>query len=269
MRLHVEQLGSDGDLLVVLSAFGLDHTPMAAAIEPVFSELPGWRRLYVDLPGTGESPTLIPPQSDSVLDKVIDTILGELHQQRFAVLGWSYGGYIGAGVVRRLPDQVSGLMMVCSGFKIRFQDRNLSGVLQSHPQPGWLDQVPAHLHEHLARAVGHQTGEIANNIAAVVNANRNTDDGFLGSLRANGFALSNEGELPSTFNAPICFVAGKRDRIVGYASLLDALGHYENASLTCISGAGHYLPVEQPHVFASITKGWLQQCQSHLDHTHR
>ena len=37
----------------------------------------------------------------------------ELGDERFAVIGWSYGGCLAAGVTRRLPEQVSGLMMVC------------------------------------------------------------------------------------------------------------------------------------------------------------
>ena len=262
MTLHIQEQGESNDNpIIVLPSFGFDHASMAAAIEPVFAELSGWRRLYVDLPGTGDSPAHCPPLSDAVLDAVVTTVQAELGDRRFALLGWSYGGYLATGVPRRLPDQVGGLMLVCTGFKIRTQDRDLSGVLASDPQVGWLDQVPSHLREHFAHAVGLQTGEVARRIISALHTTGPMEETYLASLRAEGFALSDENE-PTACNAPVCFVVGKRDRVVGYASLLDSLGKYDFASYTCISGAGHYLPLEQPDVFTVITKGWLEQCES-------
>ncbi len=34
----------------MLPWFGLDHSSVVAAFEPVFAGRPGWRRIYVDLP---------------------------------------------------------------------------------------------------------------------------------------------------------------------------------------------------------------------------
>jgi pimeloyl-ACP methyl ester carboxylesterase len=53
--LHVHVVG-EGEPLVVLPSFGLDHRAMVLAMEPAFSSAEGWARLYVDLPGTGSSP---------------------------------------------------------------------------------------------------------------------------------------------------------------------------------------------------------------------
>lgn len=90
MMLHVQPHGKDRPL-VVLPSFSLDHAAMATTVEPVFADPHGWRRLYVDLPGTGGSPPG-EPRSDATLDAVVDTIRAELGDERFAVLGWSYGG---------------------------------------------------------------------------------------------------------------------------------------------------------------------------------
>ncbi len=264
MLLHLQGHGSDSRPLVVLPPFGFDHTAMAAAIEPVVTDSSGWRRLYVDLPGTGDSPAHIAPRSDAVLNAVIGTIRAELHGRRFALLGWSYGGYLAAGVTRRLPDQVAGLLMVCTGFKIHPRDRDLSGVLASNPHPGWLDQVPSHLRQHFTQAVGLQTREVAGRIIAALDVNAPSDDAYLALLRADGFALSDE-DAVTPCNAPVFFVAGKRDRVVGYKSLFDSPDNYDYASYTCISSAGHYLPLEQPAIFAAIIGGWLEQCKAFLD----
>jgi pimeloyl-ACP methyl ester carboxylesterase len=247
----------------VLPSFGLDHAAMGEAVEPVFVDLSGWRRLYVDLPGTGDSPPG-EPRSDVVLDVPIETIRAEIGNERFVLAGWSYGGYLAAGVTRRLPEQVSGLMMVCTGFKIRPEDRDLTGVLTSTPHPGWLAQVPPGLHDHFAHAVGSQTAEVAERIAAVLGRNGPTDEAYLASLRTDGFALSDEA-TPTPCDAPVCFLTGHRDRIVGFASLFGALGSYDHGMHTTISNAGHYLPLEQPAVFAAVTQTWLAQCEAVLD----
>ena len=259
--LHLQSHGA-GRPLVVLPSFSLDHNAMASALEPVFIGRAGWRRLYVDLPGTGASPSG-EPRSDAVLDAVLGTIEAKLDDERFAILGWSYGGYLAAGVTRRLPEQVCGLMMVCTGFRIRPQDRDLTGTRASTPEPKWLDEVLPSLHDHFIHAVGSQTAEVATRIAGTLGRNGPTAEDYLSALRRDGFALSDETAL-TPCDAPVCLLAGQRDRVVGFASLFDALGNYGHATYTCLSSAGHYLPLEQPAIFASVTQSWLTECESFL-----
>lgn len=262
MTLHVQAHGN-GRPLVVLPSFSLDHAAMAKTLEPVFADMHGWRRLYVDLPGTGGSPAG-EPRSDIVLDDVEATIRAELGDRCFAVVGWSYGGYLAAGVTRRLSERVSGLMMVCTGFKIRPEDRDLAGGRPSVPQPGWLTRVPPVLHDHFVHAVGSQTREVAERIAAALRQNGPADEAYLASLRADGFALSDE-DASTPCDAPVCFLAGQRDRVIGFASLAGALSSYDVATYSCLASAGHYLPLEEPAVFAALTRSWLAQCQMLLD----
>jgi pimeloyl-ACP methyl ester carboxylesterase len=67
-----------GRPVLCLHGFGLDRTVMAAALEPVLAQRPGWRRIYPDLPGHGESPAG-PGDSDGVAASVhewADLLLG-------------------------------------------------------------------------------------------------------------------------------------------------------------------------------------------------
>lgn len=255
--LHLHRIGS-GQPLVVLPSFSLDHAAMAATVEPVFAELSGWRRIYVDLPGTGGSPPG-EPRSDVVLDEVVSTIRAELSNEHFALFGWSYGGYLAAALTRRLAHQVRGLMMVCAAFGIRPEDRDLTGVQPSTPRPGWLDRVPPGLHDHFTLAVGSQRADVAERIADALSRNGPTSEPYQSALRHGGLALSDEA-APTPCDAPVCFLAGQRDRVAGFANLLHELGTYENATFTILSSAGHYLPLEQPAAFASLSKSWLAEC---------
>ncbi len=258
MALNVDVLG-EGEPLVILPSFSLDHRAMARAVEPAFSAVDGWARLYVDLPGTGSS-AAGEPHSDAVLDEVVETVEEHVGGSGFAVVGWSYGGYLAAGLSRRLPGQVRGLMMVCVGLKIRPADRDLTGVLDSTPEADWLSGVPVHLHDHLRHAVGHQTVEVGHRVAAVLEANGSTDDAYLAALRSEGFALSDE-DTPTDVDTPACLVTGRRDRVVGYVDLFRALGRLRQADYVSIASAGHYLPVEEPHRFAAIIRAWLRRCR--------
>ena len=46
----------NGFPVLVLHGSGVDHREMAAALEPLFAQRPGYRRIYVDLPGMGRTP---------------------------------------------------------------------------------------------------------------------------------------------------------------------------------------------------------------------
>jgi pimeloyl-ACP methyl ester carboxylesterase len=258
MSVQVQTRG-EGRPVVVLPSFSLDHNAMAEVVEPVFAATTGWSRLYVDLPGTGASPPG-EPRSDAVLDDVVHTIDSMLGDQRFLVAGWSYGGYLAAGLARRLPPRIGGLLMMCTGFKIRPHDRNLAGVLPSDAEPGWLADVPANLHDHFAHAIGCQTAAVAQRVAAVLARNGPTDEPYLAALRTDGFALSDE-DVPTPCSAPVSILTGRRDRVAGYADLLSALGHYDHADYLTISNAGHYLPLEQPRLFEAAALSWLDECQ--------
>jgi pimeloyl-ACP methyl ester carboxylesterase len=88
--------------IIILHGLSIDHRAMAGPLEPVFKDREGWKRIYLDLPGMGETPGLdwITNQ-EQVLDIVLHFIESVIPGQRFAVAGYSYGGYLARGVIRR------------------------------------------------------------------------------------------------------------------------------------------------------------------------
>ena len=53
-RIHAEVRGTGAPILI-LHGGGLDHRHMLDALEPVFENTSGWQRVYMDLPGHGQS----------------------------------------------------------------------------------------------------------------------------------------------------------------------------------------------------------------------
>ncbi len=247
----------EGRPIVLLPWFGLESAVMAAAFEPVFSATTRLRRIYVDLPGTGRSQP-VAPSSDSVLDAVSVTVNSIVGGEPYLLAGCSYGGYLAAGLARSAPTQVAGLLLVCTGVKIRPEDRNLARALNPNPQPGWLDAVPDKWHDHFRHAIGHQTRSVAERVSRALALNASSEPRYLEALRSSGYQLSDEASsLP--FDGPVALVAGRQDRIAGYLDQFDALDRFPRGSYYALDAAGHYLPFEQPERIKTITLDWLAQ----------
>ena len=240
---------------MLLPWFGLDRAVMAAAFEPALAATDDVRRIYIDLPGTGGSPPA-GPSSDAVLEAVTETVESVIGTAPFLLAGCSYGGYLAAGLARRAPDRILGLLLVCPGVKIRRDQRNLSGVLPSTPQPGWLAEVPAELHTHFRLGIGRQTGAVAKRIAKAFRLNGPTESDYLAALRSAADPLSDD-DSPQRFDGNVTVIVGKRDRIVGHLDQLDALVNYPHGSFVALTDAGHYLPFETPKRFRALTLDWL------------
>jgi len=79
---------SSGDGVPVLALHGWtpDHRLMTGCLEPIFAELPGYRRIYPDLPGMGQSPAGDIDSSDGILAAVNAFIDEQIGDEPFAVL---------------------------------------------------------------------------------------------------------------------------------------------------------------------------------------
>jgi pimeloyl-ACP methyl ester carboxylesterase len=262
-----------GRPVVLLPGFGLDASVMAAACEPAFVAAASatgerWQRIYLDLPGTGGSPPG-EPTSEAVLSEIRKTVTELVGDTAVLLIGHSYGGYLASGLVRRDPAAIAGLCVVCAGPRIKPADRDLSGVLRSDPEPGWLDDVPEDLHGHFAQAIGHQTRTVASRVAAVLAARGPLDEDYLDALRPAGYQLDDEptddepdeptDDEPAGFAGQVALLAGRRDRIAGFRDSVAALDRYPYGTLTAVAEAGHYLPFEQPETFAGAILDWLTQ----------
>lgn len=257
MRLAYDELGQ-GTPIVCLPPFSLDRSVMAAAMEPVLARRAGLRRIYVDLPGHGESPAG-EPTSEYVADAVSSFIDAHLGGAPRLLAGWSYGGYIAAALARRKPARIAGLLQICAGAKTRPEDRDLPPAPAEPAPRGWLDEVAEDLKAHLATAIGNRTAPTAARVAGVMAASRPGDEEYRRRLQAGGYQLADEGRAAS-YPGPTCVITGRQDRVVGFADQFRALPAYPAASFAVVAEAGHYLPLEQPEAFRKVTEPWLDQC---------
>jgi pimeloyl-ACP methyl ester carboxylesterase len=249
----------DGYPVVCLPSFSTDRGITEAAFDQAMAAAGGLRRCYVDLPGHGESPAG-PPTSDGVVDVVSGLISRELPGQRFLLAGWSYGAYVAAALARRRPTDVAGLLLVCPGVMINMTDRALPAVASGQDEPGWLDDVPPPLREHLWQALGNRTPQIARRVAELLTASNPGDEEYRRQLRSAGYPLRDE-RSTFPFGGPTSIITGRQDAIVGYVDQFRRLGSYPAGTYVVLDQAGHYLPFEQPDAFATLVSEWRNRCR--------
>jgi pimeloyl-ACP methyl ester carboxylesterase len=231
VRIARQVLG-DGPPMLCLHSFATNGSFAERCFDPALRDA-AYQRIYLDLPGSGESPP-VGPTSESVLDAVLRVVDEEL-EGPVAIAGHSYGGYLAAAVARRRPDRVEGLLLVCQGVRIVPAERTLPSDAQPVPAP----------------------------IQALLDALPQRHGDCLRDLRANGYQLADE-RSPQAFAGPVATIAGRRDGIAGYVDQFEQMRNLPDGTYTAWAGAGHYLPLERPDAFALLAREWLARLNSRV-----
>ena len=251
---HYAEYGS-GTPVLALHGAGVDHREIAGALEPIFSKMPGFRRLYPDLPGTGRTPapdTII--SNDDVLDlllRLIDTTIGD---EPFLVMGQSYGGYLAGAIADLRPDQAVGLALICP---VGAQTRNVpqhevlvasddpTGGLDAEAEAAYRDYFVVQTPETLRRFREH-----------VAPASTQVDESGLLRIFSH-WELRERPEAVNVYPHPALILAGRQDATAGYTGPWELVERYPRATFAVLDSAGHALIHEQPDLLQAFVAEWL------------
>src|SRR5689334_6493224 len=112
ITVHYESFG-DGRPLVVLPGWPDDWRVPADYLEPVLAHRPGWRRIYLDLPGRGQTKgEAWITSNDQVLDVVLAVLDAIVPGERFALAGHSAGAHLARAILHRRAADIDGLLQV-------------------------------------------------------------------------------------------------------------------------------------------------------------
>jgi len=261
---HYTQHGS-GTPVLALHGAGVDHREIMGALEPLFADRPGHRRVYPDLPGMGRTPAPDAVNSNDdvlgILLGLVDAVIGE---EAFLLVGHSYGGYLARALANRRPGQVAGLALVCA---VDAQAR--------------AEEVPDHVVVHVAADLDPD-GTLEPAMAAefrdyLVVQTQATLRRFQETV-VPGVALADQAALERIFRRwrfrtapeqgpayanPTLILAGRQDATVGYAGSWRLLEHYPRATFAVLDRAGHGLLHEQVGLATALMAEWLDRVHEH------
>jgi pimeloyl-ACP methyl ester carboxylesterase len=245
----------------MLHGFSLDHRMMVACMEPVFRDRPGWRRIYLDMPGMGSSRVADGvASSDEMLRAVLEFIDKVVPGEDFAIAGESYGGYIARGIVRRRPQSVRGVLLICPMIIAEDSERRVPTHRVIVKEAG-LRTRPAEQGEMFRSIAVVQTAEHWKRFKdEIVPGTVAADWPFLERLKKEAYPFSFDVDgLPEAFEAPTLILTGRQDSVVGYQDALRILDLYPRATFAILDQAGHDLQIEQEQVFNSLVGEWLDR----------
>lgn len=210
--------------------------------------LTGRRVLSLDLPGHGESGGL--PKS-SIKAYVQDVLawLRSLGQQTVIPVGHSMGGAIAMTMALDAPDQISGLILVGTGGRMRVHP----DLLELAADPRRLDQAltivtqwafSSHASDVLIRLAGERMQE-----------------GSPAALYAD-FTACNEFDLMDRLHeirVPTLVVCGEEDRMTPAKYSRHLADCIPDARLELIPRAGHMVMLEQPEALADVIQSFLNR----------
>ncbi|WP_235347360.1 alpha/beta fold hydrolase [Arthrobacter sp. SPG23] len=257
---HFAENGS-GTPVFALHGAGVDHREIAGALEPIFCNVSGFRRLYPDLPGMGRTPA---PEAVASNDDVLDTLHGLIDSvigdEPFLVIGHSYGGYLARAIADERSDQAIGLGLICPvGAKTR--DVPTHEVLASEvDMPG---DVGPDLEASYRSYFVVQTAETLRRFREyTAPAMSLVDEPGLGRIFSH-WELRDPPESAKAYPHPVLILAGRQDATAGHAGPWDLVRHYPRATFAVVDRAGHALMHEQPGILQALVAEWLMRVREH------
>ncbi|MHB8060311.1 MAG: alpha/beta fold hydrolase [Gaiellaceae bacterium] len=255
-----EDIGS-GRPLLVLHGWPLDHRHVAADMEPLFAERSGWRRIYPDLPGFGRTaaPEWLESQ-DQMLDLVGEFMDTVAPNQRFALAGTSWGGYLARGLMRRRGEDIDGLLLSVPHFATderrgALPERRVlreDGEFLAALQPG---------EESAREIVVMQSMEVLEDQRRSILPAIPLHDEAFGERMDEHFSFPLE--LPQPFPAPALIVTGRFDQACGYEDAYRVLPDFPRATFAVLDCAGHALPMERKGPFHALAADWLDRVEEY------
>lgn len=249
--LAYQAIGSGIPLLAFHGAYSA-RSEVRGFLEPMLTGR-ALRRIYVDLPGHGDSrPSHGIRTPEDVLDLVDELLRVEIARGRFLLLGHSYGGHFARAVAARHPDRVAGLALLCPvvagdqypAAPAIVRDDGVSAVLpptQRAEYEGYFVVRTAETLERYRRAVAPAGDEV--------------DEATLETAITTGPHAVD----PDTvrIEAPVLVVAARHDHWVGWQRQERLGDRYPHATTVTVGDAGHALPHERPALVAALLRVWL------------
>ncbi|HET7830362.1 MAG TPA: alpha/beta hydrolase [Candidatus Limnocylindrales bacterium] len=259
VEVNLVELG-EGRPIVMLHGLPGDHRLPLHHLEPVFERRPGWRRIYLDLPGMGGTPLGDIATLDDMLDVVLEAIDHVTGTARFALAGVSFGGHLARGVLARRADRLDGVMLWTPSVWTDGRSR-LPPFAVIERDPDAVADVAEDEQVWLSIAVVQTRTTLEAFRAAVKPGVLAADLDGLRRLQ-RPLALSDANlTLASPFAGPSLVLTGRQDSECGYLDAWDLVEDLPHATFAVLDRAGHAVAEERQPLFRMLVDDWLDRME--------
>jgi pimeloyl-ACP methyl ester carboxylesterase len=222
-----------------------------------------------DLRGYGQSRCNVNfVMSDHLND--LEALLDRHNIEKCLILGWSLGGILAMEMALRLPQRVTGLILVATAARPRgnhppvtWQDNLYTGVagILNYFQPSWQWNIDTFAKRSLFRYLIQQHTPTAYKYIAKEAAPAYLQTSLF-ATRALSTALKagyNRLTDLQQLQCPTLVLAGEKDYHITAESSLETARHLKNNQWHCYPQTGHLFPWEIPQQVLSDMDNWLDQ----------
>lgn len=257
---HYEEVGG-GRPVVMLHGLPADNRLPRHHLEPVFEGRPGWRRIYLDLPGMGRTPIGDVATLDDMLEVVLDVIDDVVDGGKFALAGVSFGGHLARGVLARRASRIDGLLLWTPAVHMDGDRDRLPPFHVLESDPAAVGMVADDEQVWLSVAVVQSVTTLEAFRAAVKPGLLAADRDALRRLE-HPLVLSDVNlALEEPFAGPSLVLAGRQDNLCGYLDAWDLLAQLPRATFAVLDRAGHAVAEERQPLFRMLVDDWLDRME--------
>jgi pimeloyl-ACP methyl ester carboxylesterase len=255
------EVHGQGKPIIMLHGFGLDRETMIGCMEPLFEKREGWRRIYFDLPGMGQTPKVKwIKNSNDMLKFVLLFVEQSIPNEKFLLVGESYGGYLARAIIKDRGQQVDGMLLICPLVVPEMKKRDItrsSALYRDEEICNNLSVIDNMIFNSFATIQNQKNWERINK--EMISGTDKGDSFFRSEIRKEeNYTLPNKYNKSNTpFDKPALILTGKQDNLVGYRDIWKMTENYPRASFAVLDMAGHALQIEQDELFNALVNNWL------------
>lgn len=198
----------------------------------------------------------------------LEALLDTLQIQKCLILGWSLGGILAMELALKLPQRVTGLILIATAARPRgnhpqvsWQDNLFTGVASiiNQIQPSWQWNIDNFGKKSLYRYLVQQHTPTTYRYLAsdAMSAFLQTSSAAHGALNNALKAGYNRLEALEQIQVPCLMLAGAEDRHITALSSLETAQHLKNCQWQCYPNTAHLFPWEIPQQVNNDIDAWL------------
>ncbi|RLI64362.1 MAG: alpha/beta hydrolase [Promethearchaeia archaeon] len=264
IRVYYETYGK-GIPVLLLHGFPLDSRIMIGCMEPIFREITGYQRIYLDFPGMGQTEVSRHINStDDILQFTLDFIDLILPNKEFLLVGESYGGYIASGIAVKRREYIQGLLLICPMLEPDFSKRNLPKRTILERDEKYYCNLSLKLQKEIDSFLVIENERICKRfLQEIPQAMKIANMETLNRIQQKSYGFSWDlFDIPNMFSFPALFICGRQDDVVGYQDALKFSEKFSHITVSILDKAGHYAQVEQQEIFEMLVNEWLKRIRS-------